>query len=216
MRVVIGMATMPGREEACEKARESLEGQFDQLYLYANGMATIDLTDNGKFAGLMLEKEPCYYFSCDDDLIYPPDYIKRMIEAIDSTKSIVTCHGRVLLGENVPYYTGHQVYACLGDVTYNGKIQVAGTGVTGFRTDYFNPVHLAVNSNQKMSDLIFSYYAMKEGNDIYMLPHQKGWIKHVDVPVSTSIHTTERVNQQRLTYTANEIYRLWNSKVSTD
>lgn len=209
MRIVVGMATMPGRDEARLLSCRSLTDQVDQIYVYDNSNNSIDLTDNGKFAGLILEKEPCYYFSCDDDLIYPPDYIERMIEAIDQTKSIVTCHGRVLLGENVPYYTGHQVYACLGDVCYNGKIQVAGTGVTGFRTDYFNPAHLAINSNQKMSDLIFSYYAMKELKDIYMLPHQKGWIKQIDVPLSTSIHTTERVNQQRLTYTANEIYRLW-------
>lgn len=207
---------MPGREESRLKACRSLRDQCDQIIVYDNSNNTVNLTDNGKFAGLLLCDEPCYYFSCDDDLIYPPDYIERMIEAIERTGSIVTCHGRVLLGENVPYYNGHNLYTCLGDVCYNVKVQVAGTGVTGFRTDYFNPAHLAINSNQKMSDLIFSYYAMKEGKDIYMLPHQKGWIKQIDVPLSTSIHTTERVNQQRLTYTANEIYRLWNSKVSMD
>jgi|SRR6186713_1287163 len=209
MRIVACMATMPGREKARLLSCMSLTNQVDQIYVYDNSINSIDLTDNGKFAGLFLEKEPCYYFSCDDDLLYPPDYIERMIEDIDRNKSIVTCHGRVLIGEDLPYYDGHKFYPCLGNVDYSGLVQVAGTGVTGFRTDYFNPVHLAINSNQKMSDLIFSYYAMKEGKDIYMMPHKEGWIKQIDVPISTSIHTTERVNQQRLTHTANEIYKLW-------
>lgn len=202
------MATMPGREEARLKACRSLRDQCDQIIVYDNSNNTVNLTDNGKFAGLLLCDEPCYYFSCDDDLIYPPDYIERMIEAIERTGSIISCHGRVLIGENVPYYSGHTLYPCLTRIEYSGEMDVCGTGVLGFRTDYFNPVHLSINLNHKMTDLLFSYYVAKEGKQMFMLPHDAHWIKQIDVDTKTSIHATEKTDQRRLIHTANEIYKL--------
>lgn len=208
MKIIVGMATMPGREKAFKKALESIRWQVDAVYVWDNSVRAIDLTDNGKFAGLMLCDEPCYYFSCDDDLIYPPDYIERMIEAIDRTGAIVSCHARILSGIDLRYYDQHTFYSCLNRVDYSGELDVCGTGVLGFRTDYFNPVHLAINSNQKMTDLLFSYYVAREGKQIFMLPHFENWIKQIDVDTKTSIHSTEKIDQRRLIHTANEIYKL--------
>lgn len=208
MKKIGCVATFKGREEALELMLESVKDQFDKVLIYDNSKSTIDLTDNGKFAGLFTLKEPCYYFTLDDDLIYPPDYVSRMVEAINYTGRIVTCHGRVLLGEDLNYYNGHKFFSCLGDVMHDGLIDVAGTGVTAFRTDYFNPIQVALNANQRMSDLIFSYYAKKEGKKILMLPHLKGWIKDCGIKHDNNIHAIESKKQGRLIQTANEIWKL--------
>lgn len=208
MRIVVGMATMPGREEAFKRALDSIRSQVDMVYIWDNSLCAIDLTDNGKFAGLLLCDEPCYYFSCDDDLIYPPDYIERMVEAIERTGSIISCHGRILSGVDLRYYDQHNFYSCLTRVEYSGELDVCGTGVLGFRTDYFNPVHLSINLNHKMTDLLFSYYVAKEGKQMFMLSHDAYWIKQIDVDTNTSIHATEKTDQRRLIHTANEIYKL--------
>lgn len=208
MKKIGCVATFKGREKALERMIESISGQLDQLLIYDNEVSTVNLTDNGKFAGLLFEKEPCYYFTLDDDLIYPPDYIQKMVERIDESGYIVTCHGRNLLGLNVDYYNGHKYFSCLGKVEYNGSIDVCGTGVTGFKTDYFNPFFVTFNKNQRMSDLIFSYFAKKNGKKIVMLPHDKGWIQDCGINHKDNIHSVESKNQNRLIYTANEIWKL--------
>jgi hypothetical protein len=208
MKKIGCVATFKGREQALERMTASISGQLDQLLIYDNEISTVNLTDNGKFAGLLFINEPCYYFTLDDDLIYPPDYVEKMVNHIDHFGCIVTSHGRNLNGLDIDYYNGHKYYSCLGDVAYNSDIDVCGTGVTAFRTDYFNPINVAFSANQRMSDLIFSYYAMKEGRKITMLPHYKGWIQDCDINHNDNIHSIESKQQNRLIQTANEIWKL--------
>ena len=208
MRVIVGMATFKGRENSVKEAVNSLSGQVDEIILYDNELNP-NLTDNGKFYGLNILKEDCYYLSCDDDLIYPHDYAQTMIEAIERTKGIVTHHGRILLGERDSYYRGgHKTFRCLD---YNGsecQIDVAGTGVSGWRTDYFDCKELAFEKYQKMSDIIFSREAAIQGKKITVLKHKQGWIKHTDIDLSKTIHATESRREETQTKLANEIWRL--------
>ncbi len=195
MRVIVGMATMPARENNVNAALESLRNQVDEIRLYDNGKESIDLTDNGKFRFLSDYDEPVYYFSCDDDLVYPRDYVAKSIVAIEKYNCIITYHGRYLLGKNRNYYRGHRVYRCLGSVKEDYEIDVAGTGVTAFRTDYFNPVELYKSEYKKMSDVVFSLEAAKHGKKIMLINHSVNWIlQQKYMNNSTSIHTTESHN----------------------
>lgn len=205
MRVIVGMATFKGRERSVKLACDSLSNQVDDILLYDNEQGK-DLTDNGKFYGLELIKEPCYYFTCDDDLHYPSDYVATMIEAIERTGTIVTHHGRKLRGLDRSYYRGHENFRCLDENTFEGRIDVCGTGVTAFRTDYFKPKNLHQHPLQKMSDIIFSYEAVKQGKDITILKHTNKWITHLPIDHSKSIHTTENKNELRQIHLANRIY----------
>lgn len=208
MKTVVGMATFKGREQAVEMAINSLRDQVDEIILYDNEVNP-NLYDNGKFYGLTLQTEPCYYFTCDDDLNYPPNYITNLKDKIDSLGGIVSHHGRKLKGLDRSYYRGHESFRCLDNNNFEGLIDVCGTGVTGFRTDYFNPVGLHYSKDVKMSDLIFSLEARKQKKNIFVLKHKAGWIKHLPIDHSKSIHTTEHKNEQRQIEIANEI---WNMK----
>ena len=186
---------MPARENNVKVALKSLRNQADEIRLYDNGKEPIDLTDNGKFRFLCDYQEPVYYFSCDDDLVYPHDYVSKSIAAIEKYNCIITYHGRLLLGKDRNYYTGHKVYRCLGNVKEDNEIDVAGTGVTAFRTDYFNPVSLYDSEYKKMSDVIFSLEAAKQGKRIMMINHSMNWIMQQKyMNNSTSIHATESRN----------------------
>lgn len=211
MRKVVGIATMKGREQSLKQVISSLENQVDDIIIYDNAINP-DLTDNGKFYGLTMKKQPCYYFTCDDDLHYPPDYIARTIEAIEEHKCIITHHGRVLVKEDVSYYRGHVSFRCLDVIYTTTQLDVAGTGVTGFRTDYFNPDHLAFVKDQKMSDLVFSLEAMRKGKKIMTIPHTAGWIKHLHIDHSKTIHAEMSRKETRLIEIANEIYRIKTTK----
>lgn len=209
MKRIAAIATMPGREEFLKKTIESLRGQVDEIRLYDNGKESVDLTDNGKFYFLKEYNEPVYYFSCDDDIIYPPTYIRDMIAAIDRYKSIVTHHGRKLTRKGVSYYRGgHVAYRCTGHVTRARTIDVAGTGVTGFRTDYFNPVNIYKSKHKCMSDLVFSMEARKQKKMIVVLPHKAGYIQAQKVPREKTIFGNHVLNDAEQSALADELQSL--------
>jgi hypothetical protein len=207
LKIVVGMATFAGREKAVERAMNSLVNQVDEIILYDNEKNP-NLYDNGKFYGLKLQRKPCYYFTADDDLIYPSNFVQTMIEAIEKHKTIVTHHGRKLQTLDVSYYRGHKSFRCLDYNNFECLIDVPGTGVTAFRTDYFNPKELYKAKDVKMSDIIFGLEAKKQGKKITVLKHSSNWIKQIPIDHSKSIHTMEHTKEQRQIELANEIIRL--------
>jgi hypothetical protein len=196
-KVIIGIATIFGREKALQETLNSLLNQtiqFDEIYVYNNAKREIDLTDNGKFEPLSRLNEPCYYFSCDDDLIYSETYIEDMIRAIQEHKCIVTHHGRKLLGKGRSYFTGHTQFGCLRVNRSTSEIDVAGTGVTAFDTEYFLPAEIYKSNYKRMADCVFSLEAAKQKKKIMILSHELGYIKQIPVDKGTSCFEMERRN----------------------
>ena len=202
--VIIGMATFKGRERQVERTIKSLKGQATTIVLYDNE-TNPNLTDNGKFWQLHEIKRPSYFLSCDDDIIYPPTYVQDMVEAIDRLKCIVTHHGRKLRALDVSYYRGHQSFACKQMSPRELEIDVAGTGVAGFHTSYFHPKNLHASKYQKMSDLVLSLEAAKQGKRIMLLKHPAKYFGIQEVNNSTSIFTTENNREENQIALANEI-----------
>lgn len=213
MRIVVGIATMEGRNKNLPRVIQSLKDQVDDIHIYDNSRNEVDLADNGKFYFLQYYKEPIYYFACDDDIIYPPTYIADMIETIKRLGTIVTHHGRVILGRDRRYYTGHKVVSCRQQNNVEELVQVAGTGVVGFRTDYFNPVNIYASKFQRMSDIVFSLAAMEQGKKIHVLKHSANYFQIIDIPVHETIHGVEsKGNQAFQILLTNKIYDLWKKK----
>jgi hypothetical protein len=191
MRVIVGIATHKGREETLKRTLESLYKQVDDIHVYDNEKESFNATDNGKFHFLHIYQKPIYALTCDDDLIYPPDYVERMIEGIEKYNSICTFHGRKLLGKGREYYKGHRSYACLHHFPNDCEIDVSGTGVTGFRTDYFNPTDLWKHEHKLMSDVLFAYEASLQGKKIMHLGHKGQWIINQPLPIEKTIYGRE-------------------------
>ena len=207
MKVIAGIATYNNRV-SIERTLDSIVNQFDEINVYDNEIEEVNLTDNGKFQSLKDYSEPIYFFSLDDDLIYPPDYVNRTLEAIEKHKSIVTYHGRRLKGLNRSYYRGHSAFSCLRSFVQTTPIDVPGTGCTAFRTDYFNPTEIYRSEDKRMSDLVFALEAAKQGKRIMHIGHQGDWIKYIEQPKGTTIYEMESGNAIRQQQIANEIWRL--------
>lgn len=209
-----------------EKTVHSLIGQVDEVRVYCNECApklmelefyphdnvkfiynAKNIADNGKFFFLEDLKEPEIYLTCDDDLIYPPDYRKVMQENIEKFGCIISFHGRILNHIGVDYYTGHQAFGCLNEVKDDVLIDVCGTGVTGFDTRYFHPKGLANDPRLRMSDLIFSLEVAKQNKRMGVIHHKAGWIGHTDN--KETIHNTElRKGTPVQNSIADEIFKL--------
>jgi hypothetical protein len=213
----INIATYPARFSNLLRTLKSLEGQADVIRICLNEYDSIpdelqkyecaipvkNLTDNGKFLFLN-EAENEYYFTCDDDITYPPDYVARTVSLINRYDAIVTYHGRRLKGLNLNYYRGHKFHHCKDFNSIIQPIDVCGTGVTAFNTNYFKPIDLHLHEYQKMSDVIFSHEAMNHKIILGSKPFD--WIKPQDV--QGSIYETEsRTNQTNQINLANEIFK---------
>ena len=176
MRVIAGIPTLKGRENQLKRTIKSLKNQVNEIHVYDNSRKKIDKEDNGKFFQLSKIKEPVYFFSCDDDIIYPEDYVSSMIEAIEEYGCIVAHHGRILIGKDVEYFCGHINFTFSNLNNFEDFIDVAGTGVCAFRTDYFNPENLHNEKILRNSDLMFSIEAAKQGKRMVILSHPQNWL----------------------------------------
>ncbi len=207
MKVIANIATKGNRSKQLRSTINSLMGQVDQLNVYDNSKNKVDYTDNAKFYYLQFQKEPVYYLTADDDIIYPPNYVEKLIYFIERYGCIISFHGRILKETAKTYYSGHEVYD-FRQVCPNPKIvAVGGTGVMGFRTDYFNPIHLYKSKYKCMSDLVFALEAKNQEKSIIMATHEAHWLRQqvVEGGIMKSQIPTNQENQIKL---ANQIMEL--------
>ena len=189
---VVGIATTGKREDELKRTISSLENQVDEVLVYDNSRQK-NLTDNGKFFFLDMFNHPIYYFSCDDDLLYPSNYIEQTIEWIEDSECIVSWHGRILKDREKYYGADHFGIRFWQAIEQPYFLDDSGTGVTGFRTDYFNP-DIWNSKHKRMSDLVFSLEAAKQGKKIVSPPKKQNWI--TEQPTKSSIFAEERHGKQ--------------------
>lgn len=184
-RITANIATMPSRFESLLETIESIKSQFDEVRIYLNNYDFVpnelsrfttfigdDLTDNGKFFWSNNKNE--YYFTLDDDIIYPPDYVEKTLPLIGNR--IISYHGRRLTGKNKSYYGGHKVYLFDASLDREITLDVLGTGVSAFDTNHFSP-HLWKSANYRMTDLLISLEAHIHKIKIISPKKIQNWIK---------------------------------------
>jgi hypothetical protein len=190
---------MPSRINVLLKMIDSIYNQFDEIRIYFNEIDKVNpelitplirdkikiisgnnLTDNGKFYFISDSIE--YYFMMDDDFIYPSDYVEKTLSNIEKHKGcVITYHGRKLDGVGLNYYHGHKkAYRCMGTVSEDVIVDVAGTGVTAFDTYYFRPQLLFASMYLRMSDLVFAKEMADCGIQAICCKHELGWMKMLD------------------------------------
>jgi hypothetical protein len=220
--ITANIATQPSRLNVLSVMLESIKGQFDKVRVCLNDFDTVptwlteienleptipsrDLTDNGKYLGLETLEAPEYYLTLDDDIVYPENYASKTVENIERFGCIVTYHGRLLRGFNLDYYQGHKFYHCTSEQKDNFEIDIVGTGVTGFDTDYFKPEGLAYDKRQRMTDVIFSESATMQNKILGICAKPYNWIKPLDtVGIFNHFQVNKHETQKQI---CNEIYR---------
>jgi len=236
-KISICITTLPDRTKALEQTIASLINQVDRIFLFCHGYDPTSLPD-------FLEDNPKveiaydiewgdkgdldkfhsvsglagYILTCDDDLIYPPDYVQKMIEAIDrhERKALISAHGSIVLPLPIAnYYTDRYAFPCLGDVLNEAEVQIGGTGVMGFHTDIgwdFNYKGMLAN----MADIHLAIWAREKGIQTFVLPHMAGWIKHSEFVTSDMTIAGKAINNNfPMVQAINQRPDLFNSKLQS-
>lgn len=195
--IICGLATIENRKDNLKITVNSLINQVDKLYVYQNGYKEIfdflihtkikvissldtgiDMGDAGKFYTIEKHKN-CYYLSCDDDIIYPNDYVKNIINNLKkyNNKVIVTHHGRTMKPNATSYYNEiEKGFRCLDEITEEQTIDFGGTGVMGMYVNLVEGLNFSYFKSPNMGDIWVGKYAKENKIPIIILPHKENWI----------------------------------------
>lgn len=199
----IQIASLPDREKLLKKTIESLINQADRINVFLNGYKKVpDFCHSDKIKATILNNErgdaakffnvediQGYIFTCDDDLIYPPNYINVMISKLweYNLNRVVSCHGRVMKAKPVRSYYRDRIigYRCLGEVYKDVCVDVAGTGCMAFHSDTIN-LKYEMFELPNMADIWAAKACKRQGVKQVVIEHKEGWIKY-QRPTSSTI-----------------------------
>jgi hypothetical protein len=189
---VAGMVTIKGREKNVVRVIDSLKNHVEHLFiLCATGCEEITKLPVLKesWISVLLEDDPhhdCekflaierynftgYFFTVDDDIIYPEDYVNTMKKAIDGYchKAVVSVHGGKLPSQVTNFAGQRGGYHFNGAVGQDSYVNIVGTGVTAFHT---STVPMLTECMPRHSDLAFAKYCQKNKVPMIVLKQKGG------------------------------------------
>ena len=212
MEVIAGIATIPQRVQELINTINSLAPQVDMINVSLNGFDKppfshpkvnwyiTDGTDEQKFKKI----EGDVYLSCDEDIIYPPDYVdivKAKLEKYD----IISFHGRSFKQFPIQSYykSAASKYRCLDKVAVDISVHVGGTGVMAFYPEIFS-LSLDELPYKYMADVQVAIAARRRGLRITCIAHEAEWIKYQQV--TNTIYDRFKNNDATQTRLINEYF----------
>lgn len=143
-----------------------------------------------------------YYIAlCDDDLIYPPDYLKKLIDGCEKYNAHVTLHG-VILNKGIisSYYHNRQVFRGLGNVDKDYVIDIAASCMTLFKRNFYDDLDTWYDfcGTTSMDDIYVNYFAKKKGIQRVVLAHNSDYLKHKEQLPEDDYVFNKHVNNDRV------------------
>ena len=190
-KIFVGIAAIPSREVALKETIKSLIDQVDGLGVYLNGWNSIpdylknpkikiirsqdngDIGDAGKF--FWVDDHKGYYFTCDDDIVYPSGYVTGIIQKIKQYKfkAVIGWHGSVIIEPFEDYYTAtsRRVFAFGSNRPDDTFVHILGTGTIGFHTSTIK-VKLKDFIKPNMADVFFAELGQKQKVPFIVMKHE--------------------------------------------
>ena len=122
-----------------------------------------------------------YYFTLDDDILYPPDYVNTMIEQMQyySNKAICCVHGSFIdfdLKKDFFKYKSNLHFT--QPLKQNTQVLVPGVGTSCFYTKNFR-ISLDWFGTPNMSDAYITCFAYREQVPVCAISRVPRWLKQL-------------------------------------
>lgn len=207
-KVIASMATCRRRMDVLHETLDTLVSQVDTLYVYLNDFKQSelpasakypnviyldaplgDIKDNGKIYPLELT-EPysfrsiygdAYVFTVDDDILYPRDYVTRMILKIEEQKrqSIFGVHCVWLQKNQTRYYVGRRAQSFYRDLPENEDVHVLGTGTAAWHYSLLPHLNVKAFPVPGMADIWLAVEAVGRNIPLTCVAREHNWLKRV-------------------------------------
>jgi len=193
-KIYFSLSTIPSRASNLELIIPIILEQADLIYVNLVGYLEIPkILNNSKIivnkfdeAGSEIRfynykdiDEDSYYFTIDDDILYPKDYSKVMIEKMIEYENKVVCcvHGSNIdknLNEGF-YKKNRRVFHFRDSLSGDTKVMIVGIGTSCF---YKNNVRLNIEDYEikNMSDVYTSSFLAKQQIERISISREYNWI----------------------------------------
>jgi hypothetical protein len=193
------LAAIPARVDSLNTVIERLLPQVDRVNVYLNAFQECpqfllhpkitvarsqefgDIGDAGKF--FWASSVDGYHFTCDDDILYPLDYVERTISAIEALarQAVVGWHGSILQSPFLDYYhsDSRKIYSFRRAASQNLSVHLLGTGVMAYHTSTIK-VGLQDFPSPNMADTWFGVLGQRQSVPFVQLAREEGYLS--DVP----------------------------------
>ncbi len=233
-KIIIGIASIKVRRNSLQETISSLRNQTlkpNLIVIYLNdylesevpkflkktgihvytGDVNGDRGDAGKFFKVSDFKD-CYYFSCDDDLKYPENYIRYMIHGIEKygRQKIVALHGSVLKGIVKNFFRDRNLISFKRDLKSIKSVHLSGTGLTAFHTDAIK-LDISDFKEPNMADIWLGVVAQRQNVGMIVLPHKRRWVGVLPKTVEGSIFNVQHksVDKIKICTDAINLIKVW-------
>ncbi|OOZ19033.1 hypothetical protein BOW28_01040 [Solemya velum gill symbiont] len=129
-----------------------------------------------------------YYFSLDDDILYPRDYVERMTDFLQRGNNafIAGVHGARLKTDIKHYLTDRDVANRRMAIATESSVHILGTCTTAFNTD---TLRLDVRrwKHRNMVDLTFALICTERGIPLKIISREENWVGSQEENQSDSI-----------------------------
>lgn len=190
------LATIPDRISTLERTIDSLYDQVDRICVWLNGFdekpailsrpkitfgVGPDLGDLGKF--WWVPYADGIYLSCDDDIIYPPDYARRMCEKLEEKPGAIwgVLGSRFRLPIKSYYEDRTPKIGLRAGLPRPVQVHVLGTGTTAFDTRHVRP-DVRAFTTPNMADAWLAVWATQSGVPMWCIDRRAGWMSAMDAP----------------------------------
>ncbi len=194
--VTFSLASIPERATSLKLTIKSIYDQCDQIYVYLNGYDEVpgflsqskikvfrsqdhgDLSANGKVWFLKEENVRGYVFLIDDDIIYPKNYVRRMIETLHKYKHkfAVCVHGSIFSDQLRWYYQRSAMFPFRRALIHDAIVNLPGSGTFAFHADTLE-VSYDDFAPFTMVDLILGILCKNQSVPIVSVARHREWLR---------------------------------------
>lgn len=194
--ITASLASIPSREKQLKKVVSSLLPQVDKLNVYLNNYKKVpsflrspkiaiaksqehgDIGDIGKF--FWCETISGYHFTCDDDILYNPNYIRKAIQRMSryNDKAVLSYHGSILKNPFLSYKNSREVYCFWEQLDRDTPVHIGGTGVSCYHTDTVK-IKLKDFLIPNMADIWLALYCQKNEIPIITPSRPINWFRRL-------------------------------------
>jgi len=229
MRRIAAIATMASRIETFQKVLPVIRAQVDHVYIYLDGYSTApaflagldritvqraedvgNLHASSRFLCLRDLTAPAVVAMVDDDIIYPPDYVDRLVGALQRLEgnAVVGVHGRVFTPPHQSYVRNTTVLHFMRQLAQPCHVHVLGSGTCAFVSNMLD-VDPRKWSRYDMDDIYVAIEAQQRGLPRIAVARAEGWLKPYAEGQPDSVWAKTLVDESAHSRAMRELLRLY-------
>lgn len=194
------LATMPTRAATLARMLDGAAAQVERLFVFLDGFDAVpeQVAANPKCHAVPLGRDASLHASSrflapglfgrdaivcifDDDILYPPDYARRLAArlAAHGGRAIVGVHGGLFTPPHERYVRDRRTVRFFDALEHESPVHVLGAGTIAFSTAAFAPDPRRWRHGG-MDDLYVAAQACRAGLPLLAVARPAGWLKQLD------------------------------------